>query len=91
MLAIARKCWYSLALRGFSIKLKNNKRDVKMYKKILIFAIFLVLSACSLFGSYYEPEAVGIGKDVNELKLSPCACMQLEVIKNVPDWFWETI
>lgn len=53
--------------------------------------LFLILSACSLFGSYYEPEAVGIGKDVNELKLSPCACMQLEVIKDVPDWFMETI
>ena len=69
----------------------NRKRDVKMYKKFLILAILLILSACSLFGSYYEPEAVGIGKDVNELKLSPCACMQVEVIKNVPDWFWETI
>ena len=69
----------------------NRKRDEKMYKKFLILAILLILSACSLFGSYYEPEAVGIGKDVNELKLSPCACMQVEVIKNVPDWFWETI
>jgi hypothetical protein len=62
-----------------------------MCKKILIFALFIILSACSLFGSYYEPEAVGIGKDINELKLSPCACMQIEVIKDVPDWFWETI
>ena len=62
-----------------------------MYKKILIFVAFLILSACSLFGSYYEPEAVGIGKDINELKLSPCACMQKKKKKNVPDWFWETI
>ena len=53
-----------------------------MCKKILIFALFIILSACSLFGSYYEPEAVGIGKDINELKLSPCACMQIEVIKD---------
>ena len=62
-----------------------------MLKKIFIFAVILFLSACSLFGSYYEPETVGIGKDINELKLSPCACMQIEVIKNVPDWFLETI
>lgn len=63
-----------------------------MSKKILlIMGLLLVLSACSLFGSYYEPEAVGPGKDVNELKLSPCACMQIETIKNVPSWFWETI
>lgn len=62
-----------------------------MGKKIFIFGTILALTACSLFGSYYEPETVGIGKDVNELKLSPCACMQVEMIKNVPDWFMETI
>ena len=74
------------------LSLSENKIERKqMCKKILIFTVLLVLSACSLFGSYYEPEAVGIGKDVNELKLSPCACMQLDLIKNVPDWFWEAI
>jgi len=60
-------------------------------KKFLIICLLAVLSACGLFGSYYEPEAVGPGKDINELKLSPCACLQVEIIKNVPDWFWETI
>ena len=59
-----------------------------MSKKILlIIGLLLVLSACSLFGSYYEPEAVGPGKDVNELKLSPCAYMQVELIKEAPEWF----
>ncbi|MBR1374005.1 hypothetical protein IJ556_06095 [bacterium] len=62
-----------------------------MCKKILILVLSVVVSACGLFGSYYEPEAVGPGKDINELKLSPCACMQIETIKNVPDWFLETI
>lgn len=62
-----------------------------MSKKIFICGVILALTACSLFGSYYEPETVGIGKDVNELKLSPCACMQIEMIKSVPDWFMETI
>ena len=62
-----------------------------MHKKIIILIISLVITACSLFGSYYEPEAVGIGKDINELKLSPCACMQIDIIKDVPEWFWETI
>ena len=62
-----------------------------MCKKILILVLSVVVSACGLFGSYYEPEAVGPGKDINELKLSPCACMQIEIIKNVPDWFLETI
>lgn len=63
-----------------------------MSKKILlVIGLLLVLSACSLFGSYYEPEAVGPGKDINELKLSPCACMHVELIKEVPEWFLETI
>ena len=76
---------------GFSRFYEDETERKYMTKKILILFLFLILSACSLFGSYYEPEAVGIGKDINELKLSPCACMQIEVIKNVPDWFWETI
>ena len=62
-----------------------------MYKKIFLFLVVIVLSACSLFGSYYEPEPVGIGKDVNELKLSPCACIEVELPHTLPDWFVATI
>ncbi|MDY4885342.1 MAG: hypothetical protein SO141_03730 [Alphaproteobacteria bacterium] len=62
-----------------------------MYKKIILFLVVIVLSACSLFGSYYEPEPVGIGKDVNELKLSPCACIEVELPHTLPDWFVATI
>ena len=80
----------TLGYKAFYANLLKKEKE-KMYKKILIFVAFLILSACSLFGSYYEPEAVGIGKDINELKLSPCACMQVDIIKDVPDWFWETI
>ena len=62
-----------------------------MYKKIILFLVVIVLSACSLFGSYYEPEPVGIGKDVNELKLSPCACIEVELPHTLQDWFVATI
>ena len=55
-----------------------------MFKKVLFVVSVLLLSAC---GSYYEPEPVGVGKDVNELKLSPCACIEVELIKELPDWF----
>ncbi len=60
----------------------------KYFKLVILFSIFL-LSGC--FGSYYEPEPIGIGKGVNELKLSPCACMHIELPKNLPDWYVETI
>lgn len=55
-----------------------------MYKNLILLLAILLLSAC---GSYYEPEPVGIGKDVNELKLSPCACLEVELPHTLPDWF----
>ena len=51
----------------------------------------LMLPSCGIFGSYYEAEPVGVGKGVDELKLSPCACMHIELPKDLPDWFVETI
>ncbi len=51
----------------------------------------VLVSACGVFGSYYEAEPIGIGKAVDELKLSPCACLQLDLPKNLPDWYIETI
>lgn len=62
-----------------------------MSKKIIMLFLLLLLSACGVFGSYYEAEPVGVGKGVDELKLSPCACMQIELPKTLPDWFVETI
>lgn len=62
-----------------------------MSKKIIVLFLLLLLSACGFFGSYYEAEPVGVGKGVDELKLSPCACMQIELPKTLPDWFVETI
>ena len=53
--------------------------------------VLLTLTACGIFGSYYEAEPVGVGKGVDELKLSPCACLQVDLPKNLPDWFVETI
>ena len=62
-----------------------------MSKKIIVLFLLLLLSACGVLGSYYEAEPVGVGKGVDELKLSPCACMQIELPKTLPDWFVETI
>lgn len=58
-----------------------------MYKVLILISAILCVAACSLIGSYYEPEPVGIGKDVYELKLSPCACIEVELPKTLPDWF----
>ncbi len=62
---------------------------MKLSSKLLLVAALLMLSGC--FGSYYEPEPVGIGKGSDELKLSPCACMEIELPKTLPDWFIATI
>ena len=58
---------------------------IKFCSKLLILCALFVVSGC--FGSYYEPEPVGIGRGSNELKLSPCACMEIDLPKNLPDWF----
>ena len=34
----------------------------------------------------YEPDPVGVGYDVNELKMSPCACLQVETKPGLPEW-----
>ena len=62
---------------------------MKKARFLLLLILILLLSGC--FGSYYEPEPVGVGKGGDELKLSPCACLQLELPKTLPDWFVETI
>lgn len=58
-----------------------------MYKTLFVLLAVFIFAACSFIGSYYEPEPVGIGKDVYELKLSPCACIEVELPKNLPEWF----
>ena len=58
-----------------------------MYKALFVILTVFVLAACNILGSYYEPEPVGIGKDIYELKLSPCACIEVELPKKLPEWF----
>lgn len=62
-----------------------------MSKIFIIMIALLLLPSCGIFGSYYEAEPVGVGKGIDELKLSPCACLQVELPKELPDWFKETI
>ena len=62
-----------------------------MLKKVIIAIALLMLPSCGIFGSYYEAEPVGVGKALDELKISPCACMQLDLPKDLPDWFVELI
>lgn len=57
----------------------------------MIFIVLLLLTGCGIFGSYYEAEPVGVGKGVDELKLSPCACMHIDLPKDLPEWFVATI
>ncbi|MDR1476796.1 MAG: hypothetical protein LBI17_01555 [Rickettsiales bacterium] len=56
-------------------------------RKIAALLALALLSACS--GSIYETDPVGVGYDANELKLSPCACIQVETKPGLPEWFIE--
>ncbi|MBR4107015.1 MAG: hypothetical protein IKK52_06930 [Alphaproteobacteria bacterium] len=62
---------------------------MKIQIKFLILFVLFALSGC--YGSYYEPEPVGIGTGIDELKLSPCACIEVELPHTLPDWFVATI
>ena len=62
-----------------------------MLKSKVFFALAMIMLLSGCFGSYYEPEPVGVGKGGDELKLSPCACMHIDLPKELPDWFIETI
>ncbi len=48
------------------------------------FLIPLFLLALAGCGSTSVPEPVGIGGDVDELKKSPCACIEIQ--QNYGDW-----
>lgn len=51
-------------------------------KKLFLISMFaLALSGC---GSTTVPEPIGIGSDVDELKKSPCAC--IEIPQNYNEW-----
>ncbi len=52
-------------------------------KTALIVALCAALNAC---GSIYERETIGIGTDLTELKRSPCACLQLDLPRDLPAW-----
>lgn len=49
--------------------------------------ILLALSGVAFLvacGSIYEKETVGIGTDYSELKKSPCACLKIDYIPQMP-------
>lgn len=45
-----------------------------MRVRYLIVLVPLVLSGC---GSIFTPEPISIGRDRDELKQSPCACLEI--------------
>ena len=54
-----------------------------MGKVLAVAGLTMFLSAC---GSLYAQEPVGIGRDISELKRSPCACLLLKLPKDLPAW-----
>ncbi len=79
---------WTFKIKSLIIRRGNfKKREKDMYKALAVLLVAVVLAACNILGSYYEPEPVGIGKDIYELKLSPCACIEVELPKTLPDWF----
>ena len=57
---------------------------MKLWQLGLLILSVLGVVAC---GSVYEPEPVGLGTDYSELKKSPCACLKLDLVPELPAWF----
>lgn len=58
-------------------------------KKKIIGRMFFMIALCAVLnscGSIYEKEPIGIGRDISELKRSPCACMLLKLPADLPEW-----
>ena len=58
-----------------------------MNKKLFVLLFLGMVAFVAACGSVYEREPVGIGADYSELKKSPCACLQIEQMPQVPSWF----
>ena len=56
-------------------------------KNIFIFLALALVAFLAACGSLYEQEPVGIGTDYSELKKSPCACLEVELLPDLPEWF----
>lgn len=54
-----------------------------MKKIIAILLINISLAGC---GTIYSQDAVGVGYDPNELKVSPCACLKIEQKPGMQQW-----
>ncbi len=57
-------------------------------KKFLSLFLLIAVSGCG--GTLYDADPVGVGYDVNELKMSPCACLEIETKPGLPEWFIQT-
>ena len=66
---------------------QNSEERKENMKNILIFAGIAVTALLVACGSIYEKEPVGIGIDYSELKQSPCACLEVELMPGLPEWY----
>lgn len=46
---------------------------------------FLLIAGC---GSIFQQDAVGAGYEEDELKISPCACIQVEQVSSQSAGLW---
>jgi len=57
-------------------------------KVFLLVTTLLLLNGC---GSIYQVEPIGIDKHNEALKKSPCACLEVKTIRELPDFmFYDT-
>ena len=60
--------------------------DAKSFMEADLGEVEQLIKTCGLYKTKAK-DLISIGKDIYELKLSPCACIEVELPKTLPDWF----
>lgn len=64
--------------------MKKSIKSTKFLSLLMVLAGGFLLASCA---SEYQPQPRGIGTDPSELKRSPCACLEVETLPGLPEWF----
>ena len=64
--------------------MKKSIKSTKFLSLLMVLAGGFLLASCA---SEYQPQPRSIGTDPSELKRSPCACLEVETLPGLPEWF----
>lgn len=81
------------AVNGKTLTYSENSK-MKIVRLCAVLSGLLLLSACAGVGSKDDADVIGIGRGIDDYKVSPCACAEIPQakpdandIEALKDWF----